>query len=77
MARTMATHDGAVPGDHDPLTITAELGMAQAILAWRHRDGSGFEAFSRHAITTQLRRCEHHTRRPNGVEGRRPSNPAW
>jgi DNA-directed RNA polymerase specialized sigma subunit len=63
MARSIArghTPDGADP---DELTQAAEVGLAQAILAWRQPDPDGFERFARAAITDQLRRHDRLTHR--------------
>ena len=65
LARTMARVHTPGGDDHDQedTAQAAEVGLAQAILAWRHSDSSGFEAFARHAITTQLRRRDQFIRR--------------
>ena len=58
MARTLANGagDGSRPVDPTAAERAAELGLAQAVLRWRLPDSSGFEAFARAAIATQLRR---------------------
>lgn len=46
-------------GTDDPATCeperAAELGLAQAVLAWRRPDGVGFEEFARRSIGSRLR----------------------
>jgi len=58
MARTLANGagDGSRPVDPADAEQAAELGLAQAVLGWRRPDSSGFEAFARAAIASQLRR---------------------
>ena len=60
MARTMAS---AVLGETIPdgpasqdAERAAELGLAEAVLAWRQPDSAGFERYARAAITARLQR---------------------
>ena len=69
--RTMMVDDALA----DQVEQAAELGLANAVLAWRHPDSQGFRAFARAAVTAQIRR----TQAPGGwVSGRlcRPNQPA-
>ena len=58
MARTLAITPGQGRRPVDPAAAeqAAELGLAQAVLAWRRPDGDGFEVTARAAIAAQLRR---------------------
>jgi DNA-directed RNA polymerase specialized sigma subunit len=74
MARSMADQHAPDNPDPDDLGQAAEVGLAQAILGWRHRAPDGFDRFARSAITAQLRRHDHLTRRgqPPPVGPRNP-----
>ena len=51
MARTLAhTEGGAQDADRTAIEQAAELGLANAILAWRQRTGAGFRRFARSSI---------------------------
>lgn len=54
MARTLAHQ--VVEESQDPTAAeqAAELGLAQAVLAWRRRDSGGFRRFARSSIQLQL-----------------------
>ena len=71
MARTMAITPGQghLPVDPADAEQAAELGLAQAVLAWRRPDGDGFEATARAAIAAQLRRL------PAATPGNGPGHP--
>ncbi len=55
MARTFAHMEGG-PQDADRTAIeqAAELGLANAILAWRQRTGAGFRRFARSSMIREL-----------------------
>lgn len=54
----MESADPGQNGRHSPdeAEQAAELGLAQAVLAWRQPDSDGFERFARAAITSELER---------------------
>lgn len=54
MARTLARESVQSAPGSAAAEEAAELGLAQAVLAWRHRDHSGFRRFATSAITVQL-----------------------
>lgn len=54
MARTLAHAAAADPADRGAAEQTAELGLAQAVLAWPQRTASGFSEFAKAAITVRL-----------------------
>lgn len=63
LAHTMARQHGH-PNVDDGLAVqAAELGLANAVLAWRRQDSRAFTGFARGAITAQIRRTQD-TRRP-------------
>ena len=71
MARTLAITAGqgrrpVAPADAER---AAELGLAQAVLAWGRPDGDGFEVIVRAAIAAQLRRL------PAVTPGNGPGHP--
>ena len=71
MARTLAITPGrgrrpVAPADAER---AAELGLAQAVLAWGRPDGDGFEVIARAAIAAQLRRL------PAATPGNGPGHP--
>ncbi|MEP6562628.1 MAG: hypothetical protein ABJD68_16330 [Nakamurella sp.] len=55
MARTLARSVDQ-PADLNAAEQAAELGLARAILAWRHRSSVGFRVFARSVILRQLQR---------------------
>ena len=71
MARTLAITPGQGRRPVDPADAeqAAELGLAQAVRAWRRPDGDGFEATARAAIAAQLRRL------PAVTPGNGPGHP--
>jgi len=71
MARTLAITPGQGRRPVDPAAAeqAAELGLAQAVLAWRRPDGDGFEVTARAAIAAQLRRL------PAATPGNGPGHP--
>ncbi len=50
----------------------AEIGLAQAVLAWRHDDADGFVGFATAAIRSQLRRAQRRTSAQSRVPLIRP-----
>ena len=55
MARTMAHEAVAESADPTAVEQAAELGLAQAVLAWRQRDSGGFRRLARSSIQFQLK----------------------
>jgi hypothetical protein len=55
-ARSVATASADTAVDPVAVERAAELGLAKAVLRWRHQDGQDFEQFARTMITEQLRR---------------------
>lgn len=55
VAREMAAVHAVDHPNPDDVGQAAEVGLAQAILGWRHRGPTGFERFARSTITAQLR----------------------
>ena len=70
MARTMAIAHTADTADPEAVGQAAEVGLAQAILAWRQRDSAGFDRYAHATISAQLRR---HRDRLTGTPARRPT----
>ena len=70
IARTLAITPGQGRRPVDPAAAeqAAELGLAQAVVAWRRPDGDGFEVTAR-AIAAQLRRL------PAATPGNGPGHP--
>ena len=64
MARAMARAHSPDNPDPEAAGQAAEVGLAHAILGWRHRDSAGFDRFARATITAQLRRHDRLTRNP-------------
>jgi len=60
MARTLARSSARYPDDPEGAEQAAELGLAQAVLAWRYPSGQGFDRAAAAAITNHLR--QGHTR---------------
>jgi hypothetical protein len=56
MARSIAARHAPDHPDPDGIGQAAEVGLAQAILGWRHRGPAGFDRFAGSTITAQLRR---------------------
>lgn len=56
MARTMAIDHTVDTADPEAVGQAAEVGLAQAILAWRQRDSAGFDRYAQATISAQLRR---------------------
>jgi hypothetical protein len=54
MARTLARAAVGEPAHQVVAERAAELGLAHAVLAWRHRASGGFRRFARSAIERQL-----------------------
>ena len=54
MARTLARSSARYPHDPEGAEQAAELGLAQAVLAWRHPTGQGFDRAARAAIINHL-----------------------
>jgi hypothetical protein len=63
MARTMSHQHSLDRPDPDGLGQAAEVGLAQAILGWRHPGPAGFDRYARAAIAAQLHHHDHLTRR--------------
>ena len=57
MARTMAHEVVDEAQDCTAAEQAAELGLAQAVLAWRQRESGGFRRFARSSIQFQLMSC--------------------
>jgi len=55
MARTMAHEVVDESEDSTVAEQAAELGLAQAVLAWRQRESGGFRRFARSSIQFQLK----------------------
>ena len=55
LARRTTTVDEVLA---DRVEQAVELGLANAVLAWRHPDSQGFRAFARTAVTAQIRRTQ-------------------
>ena len=62
LANILARQHGSPNVDADLSVQAAELGLANAVLAWRHPDSRAFTPFARVAITAQIRRT-HDNRR--------------
>jgi DNA-directed RNA polymerase specialized sigma subunit len=75
MARSMARSYAPDAADPDAHAQAAEVGLAQAILAWRRPSTDGFDRFAGAAITDQLRRHDRFTR-PRDRPGATPAVPA-
>jgi hypothetical protein len=58
MARTLAHELASGPKGFTAAERAAELGLAQAVLAWRHRDSSDFRRFATSSIQVQLNRLQ-------------------
>ncbi len=61
LAHTLARQHASPSADAalaDLVAQAAELGLANAVLAWRHPDSREFTAFARGAITAQIRRTQ-------------------
>jgi hypothetical protein len=56
MARTLAHEFASGPQSFTAAEQAAELGLAQAVLAWRHRDSGEFRRFATSSIQVQLNR---------------------
>ena len=54
MARSIA-HEPDTNDEGPGVDDAAELGLAEAVLAWRHRESDGFDRFARASITYRLR----------------------
>jgi hypothetical protein len=72
MARSIARGRAPDSVDSDALSQAAEVGLAQAILAWRRPDTDGFDRFASAAITDQLRRYDRLVP-PSNRSGDRPT----
>ena len=57
-ARTFAQQESQWIADPVATELAAELGLAQALLAWQHPMSDGFIGFAEVAIRSQLRRLE-------------------
>ncbi len=61
LAHIMAHQHSSPDGDAGPADLAvqaAELGLANAVLAWRHPDSRAFTAFAHGAIIAQMRRTQ-------------------
>ncbi len=56
LARSLASGQSPEQVDVDAAQQAADLGLAQAVLAWDRADGEGFERFACAAISARLRR---------------------
>jgi len=63
MARALARSSAKYQDDPEGTEQAAELGLAQAVLAWRHPSGQGFDRAATAAINNHLR------------QGRAPTTP--
>ena len=57
MARALARSSAQYPDDPQGAEQAAELGLAQAVLAWRHPSGQGFDRAATAAINNHLRQA--------------------
>ena len=73
MARTLARSSDRYPSDPEGAEQAAELGLAQAVLAWRRPTGQGFDRAARAAILSQLQQSRAGTRRQLSRPGDRPA----
>ena len=75
MARTLARSSDRYPPDPEGAEQAAELGLAQAVLAWRRPTGEGFDRAARAAILHHLqqgrRTTRHLSRQGDRPAGRR------
>ena len=55
MAHALARSSARYPDDAEGTEQAAQLGLAQAVLAWRHPSGQGFERAATAAINNHLR----------------------
>jgi len=55
MAHAMAHHPAHAERDRTLTVQAAEVGLAKAVLAWRHPDGQAFTAFAHAAIQAQIK----------------------
>jgi hypothetical protein len=70
MARTLARSAARYPDDPQGAEQAAELGLAQAVLAWRYPSGQGFDRAAAAAITNHLRQGRTRTTpHPAGTTG--------
>jgi hypothetical protein len=58
LARASARVSPHFQRDPEGADRAAELGLARAVLAWRHPSGQGFDRAARGAISSQLRRIQ-------------------
>lgn len=69
LAKSLA--GASTTGAQDTVAVeqAAELGLAQAVLAWPGADSRGFERFARAAITSQLSQIPHRATRSTSRAG--------
>ena len=76
MARALARSSAKYQDDPEGIEQAAELGLAQAVLAWRYPSGQGFDRAATAAITNYLRqgrtRTTPHPARTTVPRGGRP-----
>lgn len=73
LARRATAHGSGPDGDVDGIVQAAEIGLARAILDWRHRDIDRFDAFARLTIKRELGGPRPPAGR--GVEAAAPASP--
>jgi hypothetical protein len=71
MARALARSSAQYPDDPEGADQAAELGLAQAVLAWRYPSGQGFDRAAAAAITNHLRQAPE----PPHISPERPPPP--
>jgi len=73
MARALARSSAQYPDDPEGADQAAELGLAQAVLAWRYPSGQGFDRAAAAAINNHLRQA---TIEPPRIPPEQPSREA-
>ena len=66
MAHAMAHHPAHAERDRTLTVQAAEVGLAKAVLAWRHPDSQAFTAFAHAAIQAQIKQIPTAAVRRNG-----------
>jgi len=73
MAHTLARSSARYAHDPDEVEQAAELGLAQAVLAWRHPTGRGFDRAATAAIIGHLQHARRRTIRQLRHQDDRPA----
>jgi hypothetical protein len=73
MAHTLARNSARYAHDPDEVEQAAELGLAQAVLAWRHPTGRGFDRAATAAIISHLQHARRRTTRHPPHQDDRPA----